>query len=89
MPILLDLAALLDGERAERAGEVIVVRVASGKLLGLLVDSLGEIPQIDTDSVLPVADQMALTDRMVRGERPDSPLLLILNVERVVAAMGG
>ncbi len=88
--MVVDLAMLLDGaSRASRSGEVVLVRAADGKLLGLLVDSLGEIPQVSVAAVLPMSDLRAITDRMVRGEQADAPLLMIVSVERVVAAMNG
>lgn len=92
--LVVDLGVLLDGEpRASVAGEIVLVRTAAGKVLGLLVDSLGEIPQVDIAAIvpisqqLPMSDQHTLTDRMVRGAQADAPLLLILNIEQVVATL--
>lgn len=87
--LVIDLAVLLDGGAPTTDGEIVLVRTSDNKVMGLLVDSLGEIPQVDFAAILPIADKQALTDRMVRGEQVDTPLLLILNIERVVATMTG
>ncbi|HEY6881015.1 MAG TPA: chemotaxis protein CheW [Polyangiales bacterium] len=76
--IVLDVGPLLEpGSRAprERAGkEVVVVRPSNGRrAFGLLVDALGDTPEVPVERLAPVPDTLGdragLIERFVRDER--------------------
>ena len=90
LPII-DLCRLLDPQQPRTARNVIVVRAAqSGMSVGLLVDELADIPEIAADRILPVGDlgqnnRVAVLDRAVRPERPDDPVLMLINVQQLLS----
>jgi len=87
-----DLAALMDRKRRTAKGEIVLVRISNGKTLGLLVDSLDDIPQINANDVVKSLDMFTnrgLTDAVVRSPSAEGPLLLILNADRVTSTLSG
>jgi chemotaxis signal transduction protein len=87
---VVDLAKLMDGRAVTRGRDVIVIRSsADGPALGLLVDDLAGIPAIPVSRLLPMNDASqragtSIVDHAVRPERPDDPLLLVLNLEQLL-----
>jgi chemotaxis signal transduction protein len=84
----------LTGRTADDAGsEVIVIHARSGEQrLGLLVNSLGGIPEVAISELLPVAEALfntdaGVVDRAVRPQHPTDPVLLILSIERIFAQL--
>ena len=87
---VMDLARLMDNTSITLGRDVVIVRpTADGPAIGLLVDELAGIPAIPVSRLLPMNDVAqrcgaAIVDRAVRPERPDDPLLLILNLEQLL-----
>jgi chemotaxis signal transduction protein len=80
----------MDNSSTTRGHEVVVIRATTeAPPIGLLVDELAGIPAIAVSRMLPMSDATqragaAIVDRAVRPERPDDPLLLILNLEQLL-----
>lgn len=86
---VVDLARLMDNASSTQGTDVVVVRAGNDAAIGLRVDDLADIPAIPVSRLLPMADaaQFAgagVVDRAVRPERPDDPLLLIINLEQLL-----
>lgn len=87
---VIDLARLMDNSSTASGHDVVVIRLtATSPSIGLLVDELAGIPAIAVSRMLPMSDAAqragaAIVDRAVRPERPDDPLLLILNLEQLL-----
>jgi chemotaxis signal transduction protein len=89
--LVADLAALMNRSRRSQ-GEIVLVRTGSGKTLGLLVDSLDDIPQVSAGDIIKSLDMFAsggLTEGVVRSSNAEGPLLLILSPDRVAAELTG
>jgi chemotaxis signal transduction protein len=91
LPIpVIDIARLLDGTAASSGHDVIVTRLpGSNALIGLLVDELGEIPEVAANRLLPMSglthrQAPAIVDRAVRPENAGDPLLCIINLEHLL-----
>ena len=87
---VVDLARLMDNASSTQGSDVVVVRAsADAKPIGLRVDELADIPAIAVSRLLPMTDAAqfagtAIVDRAVRPERPEDPLLLIVNLEQLL-----
>jgi chemotaxis signal transduction protein len=87
---VVDLARLMDNKSTTHGRDVIVIRASEqSPSIGLLVDDLAGIPAIPVSRLLPMNDvsqraSAAIVDHAVRPERPDDPLLLILNLEQLL-----
>ena len=87
---VVDLARLMDNKSTTCGRDVIVIRASEQSAsIGLLVDDLASIPAIPVSRLLPMNDvsqraSAAIVDHAVRPERPDDPLLLILNLEQLL-----
>ena len=91
-----DLAGLLPGvtERSQSA-QVVVVKVPDQQLrYGILIDELGEIPEIAITQIKPIPNMMSGDDSPIESlVRPrassekDQSLLMILSTERMVQAL--
>lgn len=88
---VVDLARLMDNSASTRGRDVVLIRASQeGQIIGLLVDDLGGIPAIAVSRLLPMTDVgqragAAVVDHAVRPERPEDPMLLILNLEQLLA----
>jgi chemotaxis signal transduction protein len=90
--LVADLGALMGRTTRTTKGEIVLVRISGGKTLGLLVDSLDDIPQVNANDIVKSLDMFAsrgLTDGVVRSASAEGPLLLILSPERVAAELSG
>jgi chemotaxis signal transduction protein len=90
LPVV-DLAQVLGACNVDGgARNIIVVRnPQDGKMFGILVHELADIPEIASSRVLPVDDLVRcrgpqVLDRAVRPERPEDPVLMIVNLERLL-----
>jgi len=89
--LVIDLARLLEKAAANGdANDVVIARVPStGQLIGLLIDELGDIPEVSVNRILPFTERAqhngaAVIDRAVRPESPEEPVLFIVNIEQLV-----
>jgi len=87
---VIDLARLLEKNTTATTGDVVVARVqTSGQLIGILINELGDIPEVAVSRILPFTeraqrDAPAVIDRAVRPESPEDPVLFIVNIEQLV-----
>jgi chemotaxis signal transduction protein len=87
---VVDLGQVLGACNADGARNIIVVRnPEDGKMFGLLVHELADIPEIASSRVLPVDELVRcrgpqVLDRAVRPERAEDPVLMIVNLERLL-----
>jgi chemotaxis signal transduction protein len=92
LPVV-DLGRLTGRTAADAGSEVIVIHARNGEQrLGLLVNSLGGIPEVAISALLPVAETLfntdtGVVDRAVRPQHPTDPVLLILSIERIFAQL--
>ncbi|MET0660178.1 MAG: chemotaxis protein CheW, partial [Steroidobacteraceae bacterium] len=90
LPIV-DLAQLTGHPSHATVRDVIVIQPADrSQRIGLLVDELASIPEIPASRILPLNDYASrsmtrLIDRAVRPYQPEDPVLLILNIEQLLA----
>lgn len=89
-----DLASLLELPAAERGAMVILLRVAGrNRPIGLLVESLGDNPEVPSDRLLPVSvlEQSAASQLVEHAIQPvddHDGLVLVLNTEQLAKALG-
>lgn len=90
LPVV-DLSQLTGHRAGTTLHDVIVIQTAPGAArIGLLIDELASIPEVAISSILPLGDYTGrgtnrLIDRAVRPQQPDDPVLLLLNVEQLLA----
>lgn len=89
LPVI-DLGQLLNAGQATRGRNVIVVRAGHAhQPIGLLVEELADIPEIAVSRILPVAELHthgpAILDRAVRPEHAQEQMLMIMNIEQLLA----
>lgn len=87
---VIDLGQLTGTGSSTSRGDIVVVQTSShGRRIGLLVDGLGTIPEVPATSVLPLSDYatrgtLRIVDRAVRPDRPEDPVLMIVNIEQLM-----
>ncbi|TNE82533.1 MAG: chemotaxis protein CheW, partial [Gammaproteobacteria bacterium] len=94
---IFDLATLLSDKASDvSAKQIVLLRVPDENLsVGILVDELGEIPEISAESIEPVADILtggnSLTESLVKphGEDSTTPILVILSAEHILQQLSG
>ena len=90
LPVV-DLAQLTGHPSQASVRDVIVIQPTDrSQRIGLLVDELASIPEIPASRILPLNDYASrsttrIIDRAVRPYQPEDPVLLILNVEQLLA----
>lgn len=92
-----DLAALLTGRpTAVEARQIVVIRSPEQRIsFGILVDELGEIPEIPAERIEPIPGMLAngksLTESLVKPHPADAEkrILVILSVERMLQRLFG
>jgi len=92
-----DLAALLTGRpTAVEARQIVVIRSPEQRIsFGILVDELGEIPEIAAERIEPIPGMLAngksLTESLVKPHPADAEkrILVILSVERMLQRLFG
>lgn len=94
---VVDLRGFLTGEEPNRQGQLVIMVKVPGQsnVYGILVDELGEIPQIPRSRIDPATGMLAsnntITESLVRPfeSDPDKRILIVLSVERMVAKLTG
>ncbi|MBI2277128.1 MAG: chemotaxis protein CheW [Dechloromonas sp.] len=94
---IFDLAALLTGRpTAVEARQIVVIRSLEQRIsFGILVDELGEIPEIAAERIEPIPGMLAngksLTESLVKPHPADADkrILVILSVERMLQRLFG
>lgn len=87
---VVDLARLIDRQCAARGRDVVIARAGPhSPPLGILVDELDDIPELPANRILPVAEFAqrngpSIIDRAVRPNKPDDPMLFLVNLEQVL-----
>lgn len=82
-------------EKTGEPSQIVTVRTHGKSCLGLLVDSLGEIPEVDRNDIQPMRDMSVSADMLTVGVvrnlvNSDDPskLLSVINAERICARLG-
>jgi len=92
---VVDLAGLLGISNLETPSVVILVRVAGrARTLGLLVESLGDNPEVPMDRLLPVSvledgTASALVECAIQPVQAQDGLVLVMSVEQVFTTLFG
>jgi chemotaxis signal transduction protein len=92
--MVVDLRDYVHGERAGTPSQIVIVRGATnGQRLGLLVDELGEIPEVPVSLIQPVAGlfqgSASLVDSIVKTDAGQGgELLLLLSADKLSARLG-
>lgn len=94
---IFDLSAILTGKNQRtEARQIVIIRVpAQNTSFGILVDELGEIPEIAAERVEPIPAMLAngrsLTESLVKPHpgREDKSILVVLSPERMLERLSG
>jgi chemotaxis signal transduction protein len=93
--VVADMARLLGVAHTETARAVIVLRTpGQGKPFGILVEALGDIPEVARDRLLPIASlyhqqAASLVEYAIEAADPQDPLIMVLSIERLLALING
>jgi chemotaxis signal transduction protein len=93
--VVADMARLLGAANIETPRMVVAIRApGQQRPYGLLVESLGDIPEVSRDRLLPIhgrRDQSTsmLVEYAIEVADPREPMVMVLNTERLVALMRG
>jgi chemotaxis signal transduction protein len=93
--VVADTARLLGTTHIDTPRIVVAIRVPGQKRpFGLLVESLGDIPEVALDRLLPIdglhnQSACALVEQAIGGADPRDPMVMVLNTARLVALMRG
>jgi chemotaxis signal transduction protein len=87
--MVMDLHEVVHGTGSAAASQIIIVRGAtSGNLMGLLVDDLGDIPEVPVALIQPVAGlfqgSASLVDSVVKG---NGELMLLLSADKLTSRL--
>jgi chemotaxis signal transduction protein len=93
--IVADMARLLGAENVETPRMVIVVRTKSQKRpYGLLVEALGDIPEVSRERLLPIGGERGqpgtmLVEYAIEVADPRDPMVMVLNTARLIGMIRG
>ena len=93
--VVADMARLLGTTNIETPRLVIAIRApGQARPFGLLVESLGDIPEVARERLLPIAglrDQSTclLVEHAIEVADPRDPMVMVLNTQRLVALLRG
>jgi chemotaxis signal transduction protein len=93
--VVADTARLLGSTQLDTPRMVIAIRVPGQKRpFGLLVESLGDIPEVARERLLPIGglrseSTSALVEHAIEVADPRDPMVMVLNTARLVALMRG
>jgi len=93
--VVADTACLLGSTQLDTPRMVIAIRVPGQKRpFGLLVESLGDIPEVARERLLPIdglpsESTSALVEHAIEVADPRDPMVMVLNTARLVALMRG
>lgn len=87
---VVDVPRLLNGATCATGTDVIVARLPDSKgCVGLRIDELAGIPEIPASQILAMNEvahqpRAAIVDRAVRPDKPDDPVLFIINLQQLM-----
>jgi chemotaxis signal transduction protein len=87
---VIDLCRLTGSDITASRREIVIVQTRSpAQRIGMLVDTLAVIPEVPATSLLPLSEcatrgSIPVVDRVVRPERPEDPVLMIVNIEQLL-----
>jgi chemotaxis signal transduction protein len=93
--VVADMARLLGTSNIETPRMVIAIRApGQARPCGLLVESLGDIPEVSRDRLLPIearrdTSSSLLVEYAIEVADPRDPMVMVLNTARLVALMRG
>jgi chemotaxis signal transduction protein len=93
--VVADAARLLGTTHIDTPRMVVTIRVpGQQRPFGLLVESLGDIPEVARDRLLPIdglcnQSASALVEQAIEVADPRDPMVMVLNTARLVALMRG
>ncbi len=93
--VVADMARLLGTTNIETPRLVVAIRApGQARPFGLLVESLGDIPEVARDRLLPIGglrDQSTclLVEHAIEVADPGDPMVMVLNTQRLVALLRG
>ncbi len=93
--IVADTARLLGTSNIDTPRMVVAIRAPGQKRpFGLLVESLGDIPEVARDRLLPIdslhdRNTSLLVEHAIEVADPREPIIMVLNIARLVALMRG
>ncbi|MFL6603107.1 MAG: chemotaxis protein CheW [Steroidobacteraceae bacterium] len=93
--VIADTARLLGTTYIDRPRMVVAIRAPGQKRpFGLLVESLGDIPEVPRDRLLPInglraESASALVEQAIDGADARDPLIMVLNAARLAALLRG
>jgi chemotaxis signal transduction protein len=93
--VVADMARLLGTTNIETPRLVVAIRApGQARPFGLLVESLGDIPEVARERLLPIAGlrdraTCLLVEHAIEVADPRDPMVMVLNTQRLVALMRG
>jgi chemotaxis signal transduction protein len=93
--VVADTARLLGTAHIDTPRMVVAIRApGQQRPFGLLVESLGDIPEVSRDRLLPIEglcnqSASALVEQAIEVVDPRDPMVMVLNTSRLVALMRG
>ena len=93
--VVADMARLLGTSNIETPRMVIAIRApGQARPYGLLVEALGDIPEVSRDRLLPIDGQhnpggSALVEYAIAVAEPQDPMVMVLNTARLTALLRG
>jgi chemotaxis signal transduction protein len=93
--VVADMARLLGTTNIETPRLVVAIRApGQARPFGLLVESLGDIPEVARERLLPIGglrDQSTclLVEHAIEVADPSDPMVMVLNTQRLVALLRG
>jgi chemotaxis signal transduction protein len=93
--VVADMARLLGTSNIETPRMVVVIRgPGQQRPYGLLVESLGDIPEVSRERLLPIDGQFEgagslLVEYAIEGADPRDPMVMVLNTARLIGMIRG
>jgi chemotaxis signal transduction protein len=93
--VVADMARLLGMTNIETPQTVVAIRVkGQQRPLGLLVETLGDIPEVSRDRLLPIDEARVhsgslLVEHAIEVADPRDPMVMVLNTRRLIALVRG
>lgn len=93
--VVADMARLLGTTNIDTPRMIVAIRSADRRRpVGLLVESLGDIPEVSRERLLPIAGlreqaSSALVESAIEVMDPPDPMVVVLNTARLVALLRG
>jgi chemotaxis signal transduction protein len=93
--VVVDMARLLGASNIETPLMIVVVRAPGQKRpYGLLVESLGDIPEVSRERLLPIDARRERTSSLlveyaIQEANPNDPMVMVLNTTRLIGMIRG